>query len=139
MHKIKVWFRRKYLFWKYKHNYGTGKVIITKESDRQLGLTTMMIEDCLNRNCRLFVSNEIAKEHIVRELHKRVNGSCFTTSINLYDYVISVHDIVMGKFRGQRNVKIIIDNQCKFKDVERVIDDTNYAIVNGFMYCGYAK
>lgn len=137
--KIKRWLRRKYLFWKYKHNYGTGKLIITKEHDRQLGLTTMMIEDCLNRNCRLFVPDEITKERIITELHKRVNGSCFTTSINPYDYVISVNDIVNGKFRGQRNMKIIIDNKCKFKDVVRVIDDTNYAIVNGFMYCGYAK
>lgn len=47
---IKKWIRKKYIFWKYKHNWNTGKVIILKEGDRQLGLTTMMLEDYLNND-----------------------------------------------------------------------------------------
>ena len=68
MQKIKILFRRKYLFWKYKHNNNTGKVIITKEKDRQLGLTTLMLNDCIKNGYVLLVPNQIDKKRLAYEL-----------------------------------------------------------------------
>lgn len=138
MKKIKVWFRRKYLFWKYKHNKGTGKVIVTKQEDRQLGLTTMMINDCLNRRCMLFVPNEMAKKRTYEEIYNMINSPTMTSSIDPNDYLITPNDINRGKLRGVRNTKIIIDNQCTYKDVTTLYDQgLGHSIENGFIYCPF--
>jgi hypothetical protein len=136
--KIKVWFRRKYLFWRYKHNKGTGKVIVTKQEDRQLGLTTMMINDCLNRRYMLFVPNEIAKKQMYEEIYSMVNSPTMTSSIDPNDYLITRNDINRGKLRGVRNVKLLIDNQCTYKDVVTLYDQgLGHNIENGFIYCPF--
>lgn len=135
--KIKKWFRKKYLYWKYKHNWNTGKVIVLKEKDRQLGLTTMMINDCLNKRCMLFVHSESAKRRIYEEIYNMFNSPIMTSSINPNDYIVTLNDINCGKLRGKGNIKILIDNQCTYNDVIKLHDQgLGHRIANGFI-CMY--
>lgn len=136
--KIRKWFRKKYLYWKYKRNWNTGKVIVLKEKDRQLGLTTMMINDCLNKRCMLFVHSESAKRRIYEEIYN-MNNPIITSSINQDDYIVTLNDISRGKLRGIGNVKIIIDNQCTYSDVVKLYDQgLGHRIANGFIYLDIA-
>lgn len=133
--KIKKWLRKKYIYWKYKHNWNTGKVILLKEGDRQLGLTTMMINDCLNKRCMLFVPNEIAKKRVYEEIYNMFNSPIMTSLIDPNDYLITLNDINRGKLRGVRNVKILVDNQCTYRDVIKLYEQgLGHSIKNGFIY-----
>lgn len=133
--KIRKWFRKKCLYWKYKRNWNTGKVIVLKEKDRQLGLTTMMINDCLNKKCMLFVHSEAAKRRVYEEIYNMFNSPIMTSSINPNDYIITLNDINRGKLRGIGNVKIIVDNQCTYNDVAKLYDQgLRHRIANGFVY-----
>lgn len=135
--KIKKWFRKKYLYWKYKHNWNTGKVVILKDGDRQLGLTTMILEDCLKNDCVLLVPTETYKKDLAHEIYKRGQLG-FLPSITekeAYEkYLISSRDIKMGKLRG-RQLKIITDNYCW--DWDEIAYLRPY-IVNGFLYLDIA-
>lgn len=135
--KIKRWLRRKYFLWKYKHNYGTGKLIITKPGDRQLGLTTMMLEDCIRRNYKLYVPTRMAKEILAKEIYDMYNSPTLTSSINPYDYLVTPADISSNKLRGFGNVKIIVDNQCRYENLKTIYDN-GYSIENGFIFCSFA-
>ena len=135
--KIKKWIRKKYIYWKYKHNWDTGKVVILKEGDRQLGLTTMMLEDCLNKGCVLLVPTENHKKNLAHEIYKRGQLGFLPaiTEQEAYEkYLISSKDIQMGKLRGRR-LKIITDNYCW--DFDEISYLRPY-IVNGFLYIDVA-
>lgn len=135
--KIKKWLRKKYIYWKYKHNWNTGKVVILKEGDRQLGLTTMMIEDCLKNDCVLLVPTETYKKNMAHEIYKRgqLGFLPVITEKEAYEkYLISSNDIKMGKHRGKR-LKIITDNYCW--DWDEIAYLRPY-IINGFLYLDIA-
>lgn len=135
--KIKKWFRKKYIYWKYKHNWNTGKVVILKEGDRQLGLTTMMLEDCLKNDCVLLVPTEKYKKNLAHEIYKRGQLGFLPaiTEQEAYEkYLISTNDITMGRHLGKR-LKIIADNYCW--DWEDLYYIRPY-LVNGFLYLNIA-
>ena len=139
MQKFKRWIRRKYLFWKYKHNYNTGMVIVSKLGDLGLGLTTMMLEDCLRKNCMLLVPNAVAKYRICEMIYNMVNSPTCTSSIDPNDYVVTPTEIANGKLQGRHNVKIIIDNQCTYHDFTSVRNSGyEHSILNGFVYIPFA-
>lgn len=131
--KIKKWLRKKYIYWKYKHNWNTGKVILLKEGDRQFGLTTMMIEDCLKNGCVLLVPTETHKRNMAHEIYKRGQLGFLpaVTEREAYDnYLLSHADIINGKHRARR-LKIIVDNHCwDWDDLYHIRPH----IVNGFIY-----
>ena len=122
--RIKRYLRRNYLLWKYKRNKGSGKLLIQKESDRGLGLTTMMINDCSVNNYYLYVPTLKDKQNLFYETENEINILC--SSDNLY---------------GKRNLNIVIDNRCSFEDVRRLLryGHNTINIVNGFVYEPLAK
>lgn len=135
--KIKKWLRKKYIYWKYKHNWNTGKVVIIKEGDRQLGLTTMMLKDCFKNDCVLLVPTEAHKRKLAHDIYLRGQLRMIPaiTEREAYEkFLISSHDIQMGRHRGKR-LKIIVDNHCWN------LDEISYLrpyIVNGFLYIDVA-
>ena len=134
--KIKKWFRKKYLYWKYKHNWNTGKLIVLKEGDRQLGLTTMMIKDCFKNDYVLLVPTETAKKNMAYKIYRdgQLGVLPSITKKEAYKYLMSFDDILMGRHRGKR-LKIIVDNHCwEWKDLYSI----RPYIVNGFVYIGIA-
>lgn len=135
--KIKKWLRKKYIYWKYKHNWNTGKVVILKKDDRHLGLTTMMLEDCLKNDCVLLVPTAAHKKDLAHEIYKRGQLGLIPaiTYKEAYEkYLLSIDDIRMNKHRGKR-LKIIVDNHCW--DWEDLYHICPY-IVNGFLYLDIA-
>lgn len=134
---IKRWLRKKYIYWKYKHNWNTGKLIIIKEGDRQLGLTTMMLKDCFKNDCVLLVPTETYKRKLAHDIYLRGQLRMIPaiTEREAYEkYLISSNDILMGKHRGKR-LKIIVDNYCW--DWEDMACLRPY-IVNGFLHIDVA-
>ena len=135
--KIKKWLRKKYIYWKYKNNWNTGKVVILKEEDRQLGLTTMMIEDCFKNDCVLLVPTEKHKRYLAHEIYIRGQLGFLPTITEkeAYEkYLISSNDIKIGRHMGKR-LKIIADNHCWDWDE---ISCLRPYIVNGFLYLDVA-
>ena len=135
--KIKKWLRKKYIYWKYKHNWNTGKVIILKEEDRQLGLTTMMLKDCLNNGYVLLVPTETHKKKLAYDIYLRGQLGFLPaiTEREAYEkYLISSNDITSGKHIGKR-LKIITDNYCW--DWDEIACLRPY-IVNGFLHIDVA-
>ena len=135
--KIKKWIRKKYIYWKYKHNWNTGKLVILKEGDRQFGLTTMILEDCLKNDCVLLVSTEAYKKDLAHEIYKRGQLGLLPaiTEKEAYEkYLLSINDVKMDKHRGRR-LKIIVDNCCW--DWDEIARLRPY-IVNGFLYLNIA-
>lgn len=131
--KIKKWLRKKHIYWKYKHNWNTGKVVLLKAGDRQLGLTTMMLKDCLKNDCVLLVPTETHKKNMAHEIYLRGQLG-FLPAVTEHEayqkYLLSHNDIIRGKHIGKR-LKIIVDNHCWDWD------DLYYIrphIVNGFIY-----
>ena len=137
--KLKQWLRKKYIYWKYKHNWGTGKLIILKEGDRHLGLTTMMVKDCIEKDCILLVNTESTKKYIVDLIFKygQLGFIPAMTEKEFYrKHLLSLTDINLDKHRGMRR-QFIVDNSCYYDDLE-----TLYCIrpdiKNGFVYISIA-
>lgn len=130
MTKLKRWFKKKWLLWKYKHNYNTGELIPT--NDRQLGLTTQLINECLWKNYVLLVPTIRMKDNVLRMMRKELYDPCMTTTIKPEEHVMSLHDIKAYKHRGRR-VKFIADNSCNKFDVQIALK-LGCEIVNGFVY-----
>ena len=139
--KIKKWFRKKYIYWKYKHNWNTGKLIVLKEEDRHLGLTTMMMKDCIEKDYILLVDTESTKKYIVNEIFKRgqLGFIPVMTEKEFSDkYLLSLNDIRIDKHRG-RYRRFIVDNSCHgdafdLKTLHQVLPDMK----NGFIYLDIA-
>ena len=120
---IRVFSRRKYLFLKYKLNKNSGKLLIQKESDRQLGLTTMMIKDCVKNDYYLLVPN-LQDKYIIFKV------------ANALGYKVNVlipSDILSNKLRGTR-INVVVDNHCSFADIHELLCKSHINIVNGFVY-----
>ena len=119
MKRLKRFFRRKYLFWKYKRNKNSGKLLIQKPNDRQIGLTTMMINDCIKNNYTLYVPTLRYKNYIK----------------SLYDVNILTP---LDKLNTARDVNVVVDNSCLFEDV-RYLCKSKAKIINGFVHEPFAK
>lgn len=134
--KFKKWIRKKYILWKYKHNWNSTKLIVLKEGDRQYGLTQMLMKDCLEKNYTLFVRTETEKKRLAHEMY-RCGQLGFMPSVTEYDaytkYLLSANDIRCGKHRGRRDLKILVDNSCSYNDIKPLYDEL-LQIVNGFIY-----
>ena len=152
--KCKRWFRTNYLKLKYKFNWNTGSVIILKQGDRQLGLTTMMLEDCFFNNYKLFVPTYQSKHYALDILyHYLSNLLCETDQQRTLlkqnmrkeylDMFICPNDITTRKYAGKDAIKIIVDNACTIDSIQVLYDaefyDTDIEIVNGFVYAPYLK
>lgn len=137
IYKIKRKIRKKYLVWKYNHNWNTGKVVILKDGDRQLGLTTMIIRDCIVNNYKLFVKTDELKRSMAYEMYK-LGQLGFAPPITEYEayekYLMSPYDVKRNKLRGTRE-KLIVDNSCS--NLEELHYIQPY-IVNGFIYIDIA-
>ena len=70
MSRIKRWFRRRYILYRYKRNYKSGKLIYLKSSDRQLGLTTELIKESIKKDIPILVHNNKAKKYLAHEMYK---------------------------------------------------------------------
>lgn len=131
--KIKKWFRKRYLIWKYKHNWNTGKVIVLKREDIQLGLTTMMIKDCLEKGYVLLVDTDSTKRCMAHEMYLcgQLKLSHPITEHDAYKYhLMSLNDIKKNKHIGL-GIKLVVDNSCRDLDA---LDYLYPYIVNGFVY-----
>ena len=122
--RINKYLRKKYLFWRYKLNKNSGKLLIQKDIDRGLGLTTMMADDCIENGYYLYVPTIKHKYDLSHLTHNDVNILC--PSDNLYEV---------------KDLNVIIDNHCTFEDVRKLLNDYNCKIniVNGFVYEPLAK
>ena len=130
---FKRWIRKKYLICKYKHNWNTGKVIVLKEEDRNLGLTTMMIKDCLEKDYVLLVNTDSVKRYMAHEMYLcgQLRLSYPVTEHDAYKYhLMSLSDIKRNKHIGL-GVKLIVDNSCRDLDVLNALYPY---IANGFAY-----
>lgn len=137
--KIKKWIRKKYIYWKYKHNWNTGKLIVLKEDDRNLGLTTMMMKDCLEKGCVLLVNGNPAKKYMAHEIYMRGQLGFLppiTEQEAYQNYVLSLNDIKKDKHKA-RKLKLIVDNSCHDFDLDTLYYASSY-IVNGFVYSNIA-
>lgn len=122
INNIKKHLKRNYLFWKYKRNKGSGKLLIQKESDRQLGLTTMMIEDCLKNDYWLYVPTMKDRYNLSNDIAKTL--------------------CPLDNLQGKKDLNIIVDNHCSFEDVRKLLNKKGYGrvnIINGFVYEPLAK
>ena len=128
MKKIKRWIRKKYVMWKYKHNWNTGKVVILSDGDRGYGLTTMMLKDCIKNDYVLFVPFEADKKSLFKSVEDRKE----------YDkFILTKMDVKMGA-HVDRNIRgVIMDNHCSYADI-KFLCDNELAIVNGFIHMGIA-
>lgn len=135
--KIKQWFRKKYIYWKYKHNWNTGKLVILKEEDRHLGLTTMMIKDCFKKNYALLVPTEIHKKNMASEIYKlgQLGVLPTITERDAYEqYLVTPNEIQIGKRIG-KPLKVIVDNCCWDWDDIKLLRPY---ITNGFLHLNIA-
>lgn len=145
VHKMKRWIRKKRLFHKYNHNYESQRLIVTSTSDRCLGLTTMMMEDCLLRGCRLYVSDIRTKENFSRDISKYCQLGLFPQCPTLAayqafdDYLLCPEDLHQNRFKSRRNIEVIVDNSCTVDNVEELLGAHNVSILNGFVYVPLAK
>lgn len=123
LNDIKMFLKRQYLFLRYKLNKNSGKLLIQKESDRRLGLTTMMLKDCVKNKYCLFVRTNKDKKavlEVVNELNYTIDVLCPSDDLH-----------------GRRNLNVVIDNHCSFEDVHKLLNTYGYGrinIVNGFVY-----
>lgn len=139
--KLMKLLRRKYLLWKYKHNWNSGKLIVLKEGDRQYGLTYMMIKDCLQNGYVLFVNNEFSKRCLAQKIHEygQLGIVPLVSECDAYDnYLLSTRDIYCDRHKGRKNLKLLIDNSCWYDDV-KCLHGTGIEIINGFMYIPIAS
>lgn len=134
MNKIIRWFRKKYLLYKYKRNWNTGKVIKLKEKDRAYGLTTMMLKDCIAKNYMLFVPNEIDKRRLVNEIYEMAKFGNIPTITwrEAHRYILSREDVMRRGHYGRNIYRVIVDNHCTYIDIE-VLKDSDLYIANGFI------
>ena len=133
---FKRWFRKKYIIWKYKHNWNSTKLVVLKENDRQYGLTYMLMKDCLEKGYMLFVRTELEKKRLAHEMYKcgQLGFMPVVTEQDAYEkYLLSVNDIRYGRCRGKRDLKVVVDNACNYDDV-KLLHDERIQIVNGFIY-----
>lgn len=136
MNKIQRWLHRHYLFWRYKHNYKTGRVILTTTEDRGMGLTTMMIKDCVKRGYKLYVPTLQDKRNmaeIVYKMGKQFSIKEMTIPTILEDYLLCERDLG----RGIRYHNIIVDNHCTDNDLKIINNSGDCFIQNGFVYSPY--
>lgn len=124
MNRINRWLRKKYIMWKYKHNWNTGKVIVLGEHDRAYGLTTMMLRDCVKNDYVLFVPYEADKKILFPSAEEREKHS---------KYLMSKMDIKMGAHLGRNIQGVIMDNHCSYEDI-KFLYGNDFKIVNGFIY-----
>lgn len=134
--KFKLWIRKKYILWKYKHNWNSTKLVVLKESDRQYGLTHMLMKDCLENGCTLFVRTETEKKRLAHEMYK-CGQLGFMPAITEHEayakYLLSANDVRCGKHHGRRDLKILVDNSCSYDEVKLLYDEW-LQVVNGFIY-----
>ena len=132
MNKIKRWFRRKYILYKYRRNYKSGKLIYLKSSDRQFGLTTELIKESVKKDIPILVHNNIARRHIVHEIYKMGQLSLIPSVTEQY----AMDNLVITpvtNLRGRRISWILVDNGCTESDVVKLLDDYPVAILNGYI------
>lgn len=136
MKKFKKWIRKKYVIWKYEHNWNTNKLVVLKEEDRQYGLTLMLIKECVLNNYVLFVPDTEIKKYIAHEayIYGQLGLMPAVTEEELYGrYLMCKTDILNNKLRGKRNIEVLVDNSCTYKDVLYLYYECSVRIVNGFV------
>lgn len=116
--KIKFYFKRFILKYKYKKNYGHKQnPIICGIEDRSLGKTTLVINDAAKRNIPIIVSTQMQKHFIKEEAHRRgLEVVVFATSDNI---------------RGRKDKKVLLDGDY---NTYMYCLDNHLIIMNGFMY-----
>lgn len=145
--KIKRWFRKKQLFYKYNHNYESEKLIVVTDDDRCLGLTLMMMEDCLLRGYRLYVRNMRTKENFAKDMYKYCQLGLFpqcpsvSASVAFNNYLLCPEDLKNVKYKGFATTEVIVDNSCTVFEVNELFGLEPYGvkIINGFIYVPLAK
>ena len=130
--KIKRWFRKKYIIYRYKHNHNSGKVIYLNPTDRQLGLTTMLIKDAIKYKVPILVPTFSEKDRICHEIYRM-------GQLGLVDSITEEYakkNLTVALFEDLREgkiTKILVDNQCSEWDLETFILKNPVTIVNGFV------
>lgn len=106
-----------------------------------------MMEDCLLKECRLYVRNMRTKENFARDMYKYCQlglfPQCPSVSISqaFNNYLFCPEDLRNVKYKGSATTEVIVDNSCTVFDVNelRGMQLDNVKIVNGFMYVPLAK
>lgn len=97
-------------------------VILLKSSDRQLGLSTFLMNYCIENDCKLYapgrVGRNIATDFYMQRKH--IGADCPEPNSLLSRYIIC-SDI--SDLRSlSRDTYILLDNSCTPKDLGRVHD-----------------
>lgn len=134
--KIKRYIRKKYIIYRYKINFKTGKLIYLKNTDRGFGLTTLLLKDVLKYHIPILVPTLQTKREVLHKLY------------NIYQYNLNKillpstkkdieENLVLTPTedtRGRIIEEIFIDNSCTEQDVYMFINYSRITnIVNGFV------
>lgn len=132
--RIKKSIRKKYILQKYKRNYGSGKLIYLKDSDRQYGLTFILMKDSIENNIPILVPNNTSKKYMAHEMYKMGQlgfATPVTEDFALRNLIITPTE---NNVRGRKIEKILVDNQCTIVDILNLRNiDIRIKIVNGFV------
>lgn len=133
MHYIKKYFRRKYLFWRYNHNYKSGKPIYLNRTDRGFGFTFRVAIDSLSEYTPILVPTNITRNRVAYEICKAGQLGLGPTLTEKYAYdnlVITPNT----NLRGKKIPFILVDNSCTEKDVSNFLNNNPMIrIKNGFI------
>lgn len=110
-------------------------VIVLKSSDRQLGLSTMLLTYCLDNNCILYVPGRIGRTlahdfFMYRSAH---HLDCPNPSQLLKQYIITSDNPCA--FQGIEDREMILNNSCTPLDLGRVL--LHVQKVRGFITCDF--
>ena len=144
--RFKRWIRKKYLILKYELNWNLGEVVTIHANDKLLGLSYLMVDDCIYNNYKLFVPTEAVVDYFLLYIYNKIsNSEIFLQKEISYqdvqliyrDYFITPMDIRFGKYKGKGKIKVIVDDSCSKLDLKLIkeasCDYPEIEIVNGFV------
>lgn len=139
---IKKCIRRLFMKVKYKLNLHSRKLIVCTDKDRQIGLSTMIIEDAFYREIKIYVPNSAMRHILTEKLYMKMNHlekkpGKYSMEYIYNHYFITPDDIRNGIHRGQTAIKILVDNACTHEDIHVLLESESFMIENGFVYVPY--
>ena len=134
MNKLVKKIRRKFLLFKYKHNFKSGKLIKISKKDRQLGLTYRIIEDSVRLRIPILVPNKNIKKWLPYEFTKRYDFGDYANR-HIRKYIFDNFIVVpTDNLRGTQIKSFLVDNSCEEYDVLEFMEkNPNLNIENGFI------
>lgn len=126
--------RRKYIIYKYKRNYNSGKLIYLRNADRGYGLTTLLIEDAIKCNTRILVPSVFARKRVAHEIYRMGQMGMIDPITEEEAYNTMLINCNYTGWTPKNLDFILVDNQCTDSQVEKFLQTYPCAkIFNGFI------